>query len=211
MNFLDKLVGKKQALTTSDAIQKLHEMEFMLFKKQEYLESKIEKEKVSLVKNASKNKSAALQSLRRKKRYEKQLQQIDNTLTTIEMQREALELATTNTTLLKTMQNAATALKKTQVNVNVEEVNNIMDSIADQQELVNEIANAIGNPVGFDDDIDEDELELELEALEERALEEKLLEIPVLPKAPTGKIGKAKKSKDDDDDDDLERLVQWAL
>ena len=184
-------------------------MEFMLFKKQEYLESKIEKEKVSLVKNASKNKSAALQSLRRKKRYEKQLQQIDNTLTTIEMQREALELATTNTTLLKTMQNAATALKKTHVSINVEEVNNIMDSIADQQELVNEIANAIGNPVGFDDDIDEDELELELEALEERALEEKLVEIPVLPKAPTGKIGKAKKSKDDDDDD-LEKLVQWA-
>ncbi|KAJ3647558.1 hypothetical protein Zmor_019429 [Zophobas morio] len=209
MNFLDKLVGKKPALTTSDAIQKLHEMEFMLFKKQEYLESKIEKEKVSLVKNASKNKSAALQSLRRKKRYEKQLQQIDNTLTTIEMQREALELATTNTTLLKTMQNAATALKKTHVSINVEEVNNIMDSIADQQELVNEISNAIGNPVGFDDDIDEDELELELEALEERALEEKLVEIPVLPKAPTVKIGKVKKSKDDDDDD-LERLAQWA-
>jgi charged multivesicular body protein 4 len=41
-------------------------------------------------KNAKTNKRAALQALKRKKRYEKQLQQIDGTLSTIEMQREAL-------------------------------------------------------------------------------------------------------------------------
>lgn len=54
---------------------------------------------------------AAIQALKRKKRYEKQLQQIDGTLSTIEMQREALESANTNTNVLTTMKDAANALK----------------------------------------------------------------------------------------------------
>ena len=54
---------------------------------------------------------AALNALRRKKRLEKQLQQIDGTLSTIEFQREALENAQTNTEVLKNMGFAAKALK----------------------------------------------------------------------------------------------------
>ena len=54
---------------------------------------------------------AALNALRRKKRLEKQLQQIDGTLSTIEFQREALENAQTNTEVLKNMSYAAKALK----------------------------------------------------------------------------------------------------
>lgn len=55
--------------------------------------------------------SAAIQALKRKKRHEKQLQQIDGTLSTIEMQRVALEEANTNTSVITTMKNAADALK----------------------------------------------------------------------------------------------------
>lgn len=55
--------------------------------------------------------SAALQALKRKKRYEKQLAQIDGTLSTIEFQREALENANTNTEVLKNMGFAAKAMK----------------------------------------------------------------------------------------------------
>lgn len=54
---------------------------------------------------------AAIAALKRKKRYEKQLQQIDGTLSTIEMQREALESANTNTNVLTTMKIASDALK----------------------------------------------------------------------------------------------------
>lgn len=54
---------------------------------------------------------AALQALKRKKRYEKQLDQIDGTLSTIEFQREALENANTNTEVLKNMGFASEALK----------------------------------------------------------------------------------------------------
>lgn len=49
--------GKKdEAPSTSDAIQKLRETEDMLYKKQDYLEKKIEMEKKTAKANASKNK-----------------------------------------------------------------------------------------------------------------------------------------------------------
>ena len=53
---------------------------------------------------------AALNAFRRKKCLEKQLQQIDGTLSTIEFQREALENAQTNSEVLKNMGFAAKAL-----------------------------------------------------------------------------------------------------
>ncbi|XP_044263333.1 charged multivesicular body protein 4b [Tribolium madens] len=213
MSFFGKMFGKKEekAPSTGEAIQKLRETEDMLIKKQEYLESKIEQEILTAKKNASKNKRAAIQALKRKKRYEKQLQQIDGTLSTIEMQREALEGANTNTAVLKTMKNAADALKNAHLNMDVDEVHNMMDDIADQQDLATEISNAISNPVGFGEDMDEDELEKELEALEEEALEEKLVEVPTpLPAVPTGEISKPKPAKKVEEDDDMKELESWA-
>ena len=55
-------------------------------------------------------------------RYDKQLQQIDGTLSTIEMQREALEGANTNTAVLNTMNDAAKALKKANADLDVDKV-----------------------------------------------------------------------------------------
>lgn len=66
--------------------------------------------------------SAAIQALKRKKRYEKQLQQIDGTLSTIEMQREALEGANTNTAVLTSMKNAADALKSAHKELSVSRI-----------------------------------------------------------------------------------------
>lgn len=56
--------------------------------------------------------SAALQALRRKKRLEQQLAQTDGTLSTLEFQREAIENATTNAEVLRTMELAAHGMKK---------------------------------------------------------------------------------------------------
>ena len=61
----------------------------------------------------------ALQALKRKKRYEQQLEQLQGTLTTIESQREALENANTNAAVLDTMKGAADALKQTHKDMNV--------------------------------------------------------------------------------------------
>lgn len=59
----------------------------------------------------------ALQALKRKKRYEQQLQQIDGTLTTLEYQREVLENASSNAQVLKVMGDASKAFKNVNQNL----------------------------------------------------------------------------------------------
>ena len=61
--------------------------------------------------------SVALQALKRKKRFEKQLLQIDGTLSTMEFQREALENASTNREVLSVMSVAAKTLKSSHNNM----------------------------------------------------------------------------------------------
>merc|ERR1712055_657037 len=172
-------------------------------------------------KNAKTNKRAALQALKRKKRYDSQLQQIDGTLSTIEMQREALEGANTNTAVLTTMNDAAKALKKANADLDVDEVHDMMDDIAEQQDVAKEISEAISSPVAFGQDFDEDELEAELNDLEEEGeleqqaeLEKQLLDIepaklPDVPAAEPPAAAKAKPQKEEEDPD-MAELAAWA-
>jgi len=226
MSFFGKMFGgkKEEAPSTSEAIQKLRETENMLVKKQEYLESKIEMELDIARKNGTKNRRAALQALKKKKRYEKQLQQIDGTLSTIEMQREALESANTNTAVLTTMKNAADALKAAHKNMDVDQVHDMMDDIAEQQDVAREISDAISNPVAFGQDIDDEDLERELEELEQEELDKELLGVggpsTELPEVPTEEIkGKEKEKEkkkevvaptDPDMDPAMKELMAWA-
>merc|ERR1712156_171362 len=149
MSVFGKLFGGKKgdkALTTGEAIQKLRETEEMLMKKQDFLEKKVDAETATARKNAKTNKRVALGALKRKKRYEKQLQQIDGTLTTMEQQREALEGANTNTAVLQTMGEAAKSLKKAHEGMNVDDVHEMLDDIAEQQDVAKEISDAISSP-----------------------------------------------------------------
>lgn len=59
----------------------------------------------------------------------------------------------------------------------MDKVHDMMDDIAEQQEVAREISDAISNPVAFGQDVDEDELEKELEELEQQALDEELLKV----------------------------------
>ena len=210
---------KEETPTPADAIQNLRGTEDMLIKKQEFLEKKIESEIALARKNAKTNKRAALVALKRKKRYEKQLQQIDGTLTTIEQQREALESANINTTVLQTMNTAAKAIKKAHDDMNIDQVHDMLDDIADQQEVAKEISDAISNPVAFGQEFDEDELEAELDQLEaefegdeQARLEKELLDIAPskLPDVPTAEPKSKTKSKKAQEDEALAELAAWA-
>ncbi|ESO01975.1 hypothetical protein HELRODRAFT_155763 [Helobdella robusta] len=211
MNFMS-LFGKKGAKTQTpqEAIQRLREVEEMLQKKSNFLEKKVEEEITTAKKYGTKNKRAAIAALKRKKRFEKQLQQVDGTLSTIEFQRDALENASTNTEVLKVMGDAAKALKSAHSHMNVDDVHNLMDDVAEQQEIANEISNAISNPVGFGQDVDEDDLLAELEELEQEELDKELIKVgPViedLPSVPNQPINPHKA----DDDDDMKELEMWA-
>jgi len=226
MSVFGKLFGGKKgdkAMTTGEAIQKLRETEEMLMKKQDFLEKKIETEVVTARKNAKTNKRVALGALKRKKRFEKQLQQIDGTLTTIEQQREALEGANTNTAVLQTMNEAAKALKHAHSDMDVDKVHDMMDDIAEQQDVAREISEAISNPVAFGTEFDDDELEAELNELEaeteieeQAELEKQLLDVgptedlPEVPKAEPAKPAAVKKKKEEEEDPDMAELAAWA-
>ena len=209
---------KEESKTTAEAIQDLRQNEDMLLKKQEFLEKKIDSEVEIARKNAKTNKRLALTALKRKKRYEKQLQQIDGTLTTIEQQREALEAANINTTVLKGMDSAAKALKNAHKDMNVDNVHDMMDDIAEQQDVAKEISDAISQPTAFANEFDEDELEeelenlqLELESEENEKLERELLDVgpSTLPDVPNTEVPKAKK-KAKQEEDDMAELAAWA-
>ncbi|KAK6307812.1 charged multivesicular body protein 4c [Coregonus clupeaformis] len=199
-----------------EAIQKLRDTEEMLAKKQDFLEKKIDQELITAKKNGTKNKRAALQALKRKKRYEKQLTQIDGTLSTIEFQREALENANTNTEVLKNMGFAAKAMKAAHENMDIDKVDDLMQDITEQQELAQEISDAISKPVGFGEEFDEDELLAELDELEQEELDKNLLEIGgtedvSLPNVPSTSLPTRPAKKKDEDEDDMEDLQRWAM
>lgn len=59
----------------------------------------------------------------------------------------------------------------------VNQIHDIMDDIAEQQDVAREISDAISNPSTFGQDIDEDELQRELEELEQEELDRELLNI----------------------------------
>jgi charged multivesicular body protein 4 len=193
MSTFGKIFGFKKeekAITSGEAIQKLRETEEMLTKKQTFLEKKIDAEIALARQNGTKNRRVALAALKRKKRFEKQLQQIDGTLSTIEMQREALESANTNTAVLTIMSEADKALKAAHPH---------MDA--------------------FGQDVDDDELERELEELEQQALDEELLQVgpvgadnlPVSPEQlPSVPAGRQPARRQEEDDDDMKELAAWA-
>lgn len=228
MSLLNKLFGGKKKDGGEDpqtAIQRLRDTEEMLNKKSEFLEKKIDEELKTAKTHGTKNKRAALQALKRKKRYEKQLGQIDGTLSTIELQREALENASTNTEVLKAMHTASKSLKQAHQDLDVDKIADLMDDIQEQQDIANEISDAISNPVGLGADYDEDDLLAELDELEQEELDKHLLEVPGdvttpieddLPSVPSTsvpssskKVSPAKKVVEAEDSE-LAELAQWA-
>lgn len=196
------------------AILKLRETERMLEKKQEFLEMKIDRETAIAKKNVKTNKRIALQALKRKKRLEKQLSQIDGTLSTIEFQRDALESSNTNNEVIKNMAFAAKALKQVHQVLDVDDVHDTMDEIHEQSQISEEISQAICS-VGTTN-FDDSELEKELEELAQEELEKSLLkaqrpDASRLPNVPTSKLnGKHRSRNDDDEFAELKELEAWA-
>ncbi|KAJ0022843.1 hypothetical protein NQD34_014977 [Periophthalmus magnuspinnatus] len=203
--------GSRGGPSPQEAIHKLRETEDMLTKKQAYLEQRIQQEIATTKKHGTKNKRAALQALKRKKRYEQQLTQIDGTLSTIEFQREALENSHTNTEVLKNMGYAAKAMKKVHESLDVNNIEDMMLDIGEQQDLAREISEAISGPIG--EQFDEDELLAELAELEEEELEDTMGDLPSVPasKLPSVRPGQRTSSRRKvEDEDDIRMLASWG-
>ncbi|CAL1607773.1 unnamed protein product [Knipowitschia caucasica] len=109
---------------------------------------------------------------------------------------------------------AAKALKEAHNSMNVDDVHDLMDDIAEQQELATEISTAISTPAGFGMDMDEDELLAELEELEQEDLDEKMLDVegPMdpLPSVPSTSLPTNPAKKKEEEDDEMAELAAWA-
>ncbi|XP_022348574.1 charged multivesicular body protein 4a [Enhydra lutris kenyoni] len=221
MSGLSRLFGtgkKEKGPTPEEAIQKLKDTEKILIKKQEFLEQRIQQELQMAKKHGIKNKRAALQALRRKKRLEQQLAQTDGTLSTLEFQREAIENATTNAEVVRTMELAAQGMKKAYQDMDIDKVDELMADITEQQEVAQQISDAISQPVGFGDVVDEDELLEELEELEQEELARDLLTVgdkeeepPIeLPSVPSTHLPAGPAPEADEDEEALKQLAEWV-
>uniref|UniRef100_A0AC35GCB6 Charged multivesicular body protein 6 n=1 Tax=Panagrolaimus sp. PS1159 TaxID=55785 RepID=A0AC35GCB6_9BILA len=90
---LKKLFSSKKKvaqISSKETIAQLRDKEEELLKKQERLENQIQEQQKIAKENSVSNKRVALQALKRKKNLEKQQQQIDGILQTLEYQKSTL-------------------------------------------------------------------------------------------------------------------------
>jgi charged multivesicular body protein 4 len=149
-------------------------------------------------------------ALKRKKQYENQIEKISGARITIEAQVMAIENANVNLETIKAMEKGAEAMKAIHGTMDINKVDDTMDSIREQIDLADEISNAISAPmIGID--LDDDELTQELDDLEQEILDSQLLGAdtpPVtIPNVPTSEPAYKRKTAElQDEDKELEEL-----
>jgi len=150
------------------AITKVRDTLETIGKRKDHLMRKVDTE----VKNAKDfsakgKKREALQCIKRKKMFEKQLEQLGNTEITLETQMLTLESMNMNQEALATQRLAAKTMQTQMTNMGgVDAVEETMDQVEDGLADANEIAEALGRSVAMPGMEDEDELLAELEGLE---------------------------------------------
>ncbi|XP_031375258.1 vacuolar protein sorting-associated protein 32 homolog 2-like [Punica granatum] len=200
-------------------IDRLNETLEMLEKKENFLVKKAsaEMEKAKEFTKAKK-KNVALQCLKKKKMYEKQIEQLGTFQLRIHDQMIMLEGAKATTETVDALRTGATTMKAMQKATNIDDLDRTMDEVNEQTENMKQIQDALSAPIGAAADFDEDELEAELEELEEADLEEKLLEpttaAPAAPaRVPAGKqMARPAEEKNAPEEDELAALqAEMAL
>ncbi|KAF9615992.1 hypothetical protein IFM89_027931 [Coptis chinensis] len=162
----------------TEALEELEKKEKVFLKK---ASAEVEKAKKFI---NSKNKSAAVQCLKKKKLYEQQVSQLGNFQLRIHDQMIMLESANATTETVSALRTGAKAIGKLQKNMSIKDVDKTMDEINELQENMKMINESLQHPTGALLDIDDDELEAELLDLEGTELEEQLLQ-PATPAATT--------------------------
>ncbi|RHZ46297.1 hypothetical protein Glove_627g38 [Diversispora epigaea] len=200
---------QKPKTNTKDAIVRLRDTLQMLEKREIHLQTKVDAEKKIARSNATTNKRAALMALKRKKQYDNQIEKIGGARITIEAQVMAIENANVNLETIKAMEQGAEAMRTIHGSMDINKVDDTMDSIREQMDLADEISNAISVPmIGIE--LDDDELTAELEGLEQELLEEQLLNAPQVtaPNVPTIEPGVKARNRIVEDLDEEEELAQ---
>jgi len=148
-----------------------------LEKREEFVQRKMDDEITKAKKfSAAGKKREALQCIKKKKMYEKQIESLVNTKMTLENQKMTMEVMNINRETLAAQQAAAKAMQdQTKAMGGVEKVEDIMDQVEDGMQDAQEIQDAMGREIGMPGlDADDDELLAELEGLEAEDLAKEL-------------------------------------
>jgi len=180
MNLFGSKKKKAPAPKLMDSIQKLHEASENLDKREKHIQAMIQQATVEAKKKMkAKDKRGALHHLKRKKLYEKQIDQIYGKKSNIDLQIMALEGASSNKDVLQAMQSGARALQASVAETNVDRVDEVMEEIQESMGLADELGEALSQSIG--PTMDEDELNSELAEMEDEMNDEQLLQAPSVP------------------------------
>lgn len=180
------LFGKKKqaAPSLTGSIQKLRDAVELLDKREKHLEKQMEAALAEAKKKTkAKDKRGALFQLKRKKMFEKQINNIYGKKTNLEMQIMALDSAASNKEIMQAMQTGQHALKSNIKETDVDKVADVMDSINESMGLADELSEAMAQPLG--PIMDDDELEAELEEMEAEMADLDLMTDPITSTAKT--------------------------
>ncbi|KAL1840044.1 hypothetical protein VTJ49DRAFT_915 [Mycothermus thermophilus] len=206
--------AQKRKDTPKNVILDLRTQLEMLQKREAHLTRQIEQQEQIAKKNVTTNKTAAKAALRRKKLHEHDLEQTLNHITTIEQQINAIESANINQETFMAMQRAGAAMKQIHGKLTPAKVDETMDQLQEYNRLNEEISEAMSS-INVGPQMDDMELEEELAELQQKELEDKMLEtgtVPVdniqrLPTVANGEVkGKAQAVAEDDEEEELRRL-----
>jgi len=164
--------GSTGGSSATAAIARLRDATETLEKREEHLFRKIDNEvKQARTFNAAGKKREALTCIKRKKMYEKQLEQITGAKMTLETQRLALENININRETLEAQRIGAAAMQQaTKQMGGVDAVEETMDTVEEGLQDADEIGQAMARSVNVGLDADDDELLEELEGLEQDEL-----------------------------------------
>ena len=111
---------------------------------------------------------AALQCMRRKGMFEKQIEQHTNQLFRLEEQLIQLETSKATAEVFQSMKAVNTATRTHLRNARMDEFDQVLDNVQEAQDEISEINEALGRPIGPAQEQDDDRLLAELDELEAR-------------------------------------------
>jgi charged multivesicular body protein 4 len=128
------------------------------------------------------DKNGALAHLKRKKMYEKEVGKINAGILNLEQQVLSIESSSVTVDIVNAMKTGKNAMQTITQQINVDDVTDLQDDIAELQQQQEQINEVISTPLAGMD-ADEDELANELAELETAGLEEELSALPSVPVA----------------------------
>jgi len=177
---MKRVFGKKKekvpAPSLNDASSKIDERITSLDETIKKLDNELRKYKEQLKKakgpTATRIKQRAMQTLQRKRNYEKQRDQLAGQQFNIQSTTMAIESVQNTVTTVAAMKEATSTLKSEFKKININEVEDIVDDLADEMDDIDEINEIMGRSYGVPDDLDEEDLDAELACLEDELEDE---------------------------------------